>query len=118
MSERTKPHNGRDQDGHFRVREVDLDDLVTDPDGMDYIEDDIRLGGAVADTGPEAVRIAARLQNLIDNNRMDVDHLVGRNGRTSEASSASRSSQRAREHSPGRNAGRKDNRVQQGHRGR
>jgi hypothetical protein len=49
---------------------------------------------------------------------MDVDHLVGRNGRTSEASSASRSSQRAREHSPGRNAGRKDNRVQQGHRGR
>jgi hypothetical protein len=51
MSERNKPHNGRDSDGNFRVKRVDLDDVQTDPDGPDIIRDDVRIGGAVADTG-------------------------------------------------------------------
>ena len=31
MSERHKPHNGRDRDGHFKVRQADLDDLLESP---------------------------------------------------------------------------------------
>ena len=78
MSERFTPHNGRDTDGRYRVRETDVDDLMTDPDGLTYFEDDVRLGGAIVDTGTEAVRFAQHLQHLIDNNRIDVDHLVQR----------------------------------------
>lgn len=78
MSERLIPHNGRDTDGRYRVRATDVDDLITEPDGIMYFEDDIRLGGAVADTGPNAVRLALHLQHLIDNNRIDVEHLVER----------------------------------------
>jgi hypothetical protein len=51
MSERNKPHNGRDVDGHFKVKQADVDDLETDPNGVDFIRDDVRLGGAVADVG-------------------------------------------------------------------
>ena len=50
MSERNKPHNGRDVDGHFKVRRADVDDLQADPMGTDYLRDDIRLGGAVERT--------------------------------------------------------------------
>lgn len=78
MSERLTPHNGRDTDGRHRVREIDVDDLIADRNGLTYFEDDIRLGGAVADTGTEAVRLAQHLQHLIDNNRIDVDHLIER----------------------------------------
>ena len=52
MSERNKPHNGRDVDGHFKVRKADVDDLVTDPEGSDFLRDDVRLGGAVEATDP------------------------------------------------------------------
>jgi len=96
MSERSQPHNGRDLDGHFRVRHVDFDDLATDPDGVTYLEDDIRLGGAVADTGVDAVRLAMHLQHLIDNNRMDVDHFVGRDHSRHDGRAESRTSRRHR----------------------
>ena len=61
MSERHKPHNGRDNDGNFRVKQVDLDDVQTDPDGEDILRDDVRQGGAVADTGARAGERAAEI---------------------------------------------------------
>ncbi len=72
MSDRNKPHNGRDVVGHLRVRKADVDDLVTDPDGADYLQDDIRLGGAVEDTGPDAGRRGAHINDLVKQNREDV----------------------------------------------
>lgn len=72
MSERNKPHNGRDQSGHFKVRREDVDDLLEDPKGVDYLRDDVRLGGAVEDTGPGAARAAERIENLIANNDNEV----------------------------------------------
>ncbi len=72
MSDRNKPHNGRAVDGHLRVRKADVDDLVTDPEGVDYLRDDIRLGGAVEDTGPDAGHRGARITELVQENREDV----------------------------------------------
>ena len=72
MSERRKTHNGRDVDGH------DLEDKLEDPAGPDFIRDDVRLGGAVADTGPQAGASGEQVERLIDENQYDVDHLVGR----------------------------------------
>lgn len=68
MSERHKPHNGRDTSGHFKVRQADVDDLLTDPDGADYLRDDVRLGGAVEDTGLNAAEHGRRIERLIDQN--------------------------------------------------
>ena len=45
MSARNRTHNGRDLDGHFKVRQADVEDLETDPKGTDFIRDDVRLGG-------------------------------------------------------------------------
>ncbi len=73
MSDRQKPHNGRDWAGNFKVRQEDFDDKLADPRGPDYIADDIRLGGAVEDTGPDAGLRADELQRKIDNNRACVD---------------------------------------------
>ncbi len=72
MSNRRKPHNGRDLGGHFRVRRVDVDDLLEDQRGPDLMRDDIRLGGAVADTGESGVTKAREIEHLIDENRDDV----------------------------------------------
>ena len=72
MSERSKPHNGRDVDGHFKVRKADVDDLVTDPEGVDYLRDDIRLGGAVEDTGPGAGLRGAHISELVQENRENI----------------------------------------------
>lgn len=77
MSERNKPHNGRDVDGRFRVRQADVDDLLNDPDGPDIVRDDVRLGGAVADTGPHAADKAREIGELIDGNREDVGRATG-----------------------------------------
>ena len=49
-----------------------------DPEGVDIIRDDVRLGGAVADTGPQAGAAGEQVERLIDENRFEVDHLVGR----------------------------------------
>jgi hypothetical protein len=78
MSERRKTHNGRDVDGRFRVRLADVDDLLADPNGEDLVRDDVRLGGAVADTGPHAADRAREIGELIANNRVDVERLTGK----------------------------------------
>lgn len=80
MSERRKTHNGRDLDGHFKVKQADVDDLQADPDGADHVRDDVRLGGAIADTGPQAGQRAAHIGDLVEENRENVDRLVGREG--------------------------------------
>ena len=69
MSDRNRPHNGRDRSGHFKVRQVDVDDLQTDPNGADYVRDDVRLAGAIADTGPLAGQRGVRIRKLIEENR-------------------------------------------------
>jgi hypothetical protein len=69
MSQRHKPHNGRDLSGHFKVKQADVDDLESDPAGADFVRDDVRLGGAIADTGPRAGERGARIGELIDEER-------------------------------------------------
>ena len=68
MSERHKPHNGRDLSGHFKVKKADVEELRTDPDGEDFLRDDVRLGGAVEDIGPEGVERAKRIEELVREN--------------------------------------------------
>ncbi len=69
MSERRKPHNGRDLSGHFRVKQVDAEDLAADPDGVRFMGDDVKLGGAVADTGPLAGQRGVRIDELVTQDR-------------------------------------------------
>jgi hypothetical protein len=72
MSERNKPHNGRDQSGHFKVRRADVDELMEDPKGPDYLRDDVRLGGAVEDIGLGAAKHAERIEELIERNEDEI----------------------------------------------
>ena len=83
MAERKKTHNGRDLDGHFRVRQADVEDVLEDPNGVDVVRDDVRLGGAIADIGPTAGQHAREIADLIEQNRQDVGRVSGRarNGR-------------------------------------
>jgi hypothetical protein len=76
MSDRQKPHNGRDSDGNFRVKRVDVDDTETDPEGADIIRDDVRASGAVADIGSQAGQRAAEIGERIAENREDVRRLT------------------------------------------
>ena len=69
MSDRNKPHNGRDTSGQFKVRQDDFEDKLADPNGADYIADEVRLGGAVEDVGLEGGRRGQELQREIDRNR-------------------------------------------------
>ena len=78
MSDRNRPHKGRDLDGRFKVKQADVEDTLEDPAGADFIRDDVRLGGAVADTGPQAGASGEHVERLIDEKQYDVDHLVGR----------------------------------------
>ncbi len=73
MSDRNKPHNGRDTGGNFKVRQEDFGDKLADPNGVDYIRDDVRLGGAVEDVSLEGGRRGDELQAQIDKNRECVD---------------------------------------------
>ena len=73
MSERRKPHNGRDKSGHFRVKQEDFEDKSTDPEGPELVRDDVRLGGAVADVGPQAGQRGEHIQDLVDTNREIVE---------------------------------------------
>jgi len=77
MSERNKTHNGRDTAGNFKVKQGDVDDIRTDPEGTHVIRDDVRLGGAIEDTGPDAGRRGEHIGDLIDSNRKDVSKLTG-----------------------------------------
>jgi hypothetical protein len=78
MADRHNPHNGRDVDGRFRVRQADVDDLLENPNGEDLVRDDVRLGGAVADTGGQAGIHAQHIGDLIAENRDDVGRVTGR----------------------------------------
>jgi len=78
MSERNKPHNGRDVDGHYEVKQADVDDLESDPNGREFIRDDVRLGGAVADIGAHAGQRAAHIHELVEENRDNVNKLTGK----------------------------------------
>jgi len=78
MSERRKPHNGRDKSGQFKVKQADVEDVRTDPDGVDVIRDDVRLGGAVEDVGPSAGQRGEEIGELIDQNRENVAKVAGR----------------------------------------
>ena len=80
MSERHKPHNGRDRSGHYRVKHEDVEDLRTEPEGEDFIKDDVRLGGAVADIGVEGAERAKRIADLVAQNRDEVDKASGSDG--------------------------------------
>ena len=77
MSDRQLPHNGRDASGHFKVKREDVDDLREDPRGEDYVRDDVRLGGAIADTGPGAGQRGERISELVDENEDNVDRSSG-----------------------------------------
>lgn len=70
MSERNKTHKGRDLSGRFRVKRVDVEDLETEPGGVDFIEDDVKLGGAVADIGPHAGERGVRIGELVEKSRV------------------------------------------------
>jgi len=97
MSDRSKPHKGRDLDGRFRVRQADVDELLEDPNGAEYVRDDVRLGGAVADTGPNAGQRAEHIRELVEQNRADVDRLVhphGENGKRRNAGRRTRNNGR------------------------
>jgi hypothetical protein len=78
MSARNRTHNGRDLDGHFKVKQADVEDLETDPKGTDFIRDDVRLGGAVADNGAQAGQRAAHIHELVEENRENVSKLAGK----------------------------------------
>jgi hypothetical protein len=69
MSDRKKPHDGRDLSGKFKVKQADVDDLETNPEGADFVRDDVRLGGAIEDTGPQAGERGKRIEELIEENR-------------------------------------------------
>lgn len=81
MSERKKPHNGRDTSGQFKVRQADVDDLRTEPNGEEYVRDDVRLGGAVEDTGASAGERGERIGELVEENRANVDRIAEREDR-------------------------------------
>lgn len=70
MSDRRKPHKGRDLSGRFRVKQVDVEELQTEPGGVDFIKDDVRLGGSVADTGPHAGERGVRIGELVKMSRV------------------------------------------------
>ncbi len=84
MSERNKTHNGRDVDGRFRVRQADVEEVLEDPNGTDFVRDDVRLGGAVADTGPHAADRAKEIGDLIETNRDDVNRATGKSDNRSK----------------------------------
>ena len=79
MSERKKPHNGRDKSGNYRVRQEDVEDLRTEPEGERFVADDVKLGGAVADVGPTAGLRGEHIQELVDENREIVDKTAEHN---------------------------------------
>jgi hypothetical protein len=75
MSERRKPHNGRDRNGQHHTRLEDFEDKRTDVNGELYVADDVRTGGAVIDTGPNAGQRGDRIQSLVDENREVVEKM-------------------------------------------
>ena len=85
MSERKQPHNGRDTSGQFKVKQADVEDLRTDPQGEEFVRDDVRLGGAVEDTGAGARQRGEQIEQLVDENEENVRR-VSEQGRRDDAS--------------------------------
>lgn len=77
MSERHKPHLGRDRSGHRKVRQEDVEDKIADPRGAEFIRDEVRLGGAVEDVGPAGGQAGREIESLVESNREDVAKAVG-----------------------------------------
>lgn len=77
MSDRQQPHNGRDTAGNHKVKREDVDDLREDPRGEEYVRDDVRLGGAIADTGAGAGKRGERITRLVEENEDDVARTTG-----------------------------------------
>ena len=77
MSERRKPHNGRDKSGHFKVKRADYEELGTDPNGRTTVRADVRLCGAVEDIGPSAGQRGEYIAQLVEMNREDIARLTG-----------------------------------------
>jgi len=75
MSERNKPHNGRDRSGHFKVKRADVEELRSQPEGEGFVRDDVRLAGAVEDTGPSAGERGKRIEQLVEQNRDDIEQI-------------------------------------------
>jgi len=76
MSDRHKPHLGRANNGDRRVKAEDFDDKRDDVNGAELVADDVRLGGAVIDTGPHAGERGEQIQRLVDTNRENVVRVV------------------------------------------
>ena len=76
MSERHKPHQGRATNGDHRVKAEDFEDKLESVNGPEYVADDVRLGGAVIDTGAHGGERGDRIQRLVDDNRADVEKAV------------------------------------------
>ena len=77
MSERSKPHQGRATNGDHRVKAADFEDKLESVNGPEFVADDVRLGGAVIDTGAHAGERGERIQRLVDDNRENVERAVG-----------------------------------------
>lgn len=90
MTDRKKPHNGRDTSGKFKVKREDVDDLRTDPEGRDYIRDDVRLGGAIEDTGSHAGERGVEIGEAVERNRDNVERLVEESGEEKQPPKSSR----------------------------
>lgn len=73
MSDRHKTTHGRDRSGHHKVKLVDVEDLRTEPNGRDFLCDDVKLGGAVGDIGPAAGQRGKRIGDLVSENKREVD---------------------------------------------
>lgn len=76
MSERRKPHNGRDTNGQHHTKLVDFEDKQADVHGEEFVRDDVRTGGAVIDTGPQAGQLGERVHELVEENREIVKKLA------------------------------------------
>jgi hypothetical protein len=72
MSDRHKPHNGRDRSGHYKVKQTDVEDLRATPGGDAFVRDDVRLGGAVEDVGADAGNRGKHIDELVRANHEDV----------------------------------------------
>jgi hypothetical protein len=81
VSDRKKPHNGRDRSGKFKVKQADVDDLRNSPNGEEFVRDDVRLGGAIEDTGPQAGQRGVRIGELVEENREETAGGEGGAGR-------------------------------------
>ena len=75
MTDRHKPHNGRDVNGQHHTKLVDFEDKLDDVNGAEYVRDDVRTGGAVVDIGPQAGQRGEHVTELVEENRVVVEKM-------------------------------------------